>query len=111
MGIMSPNVVRVDVHGNVEWKCGRGQGGNWIGICEPLKLTVQAETWAELMEDIGHTLNAILRDLLSSNELPQFLQDRGWQVVGAIPNRKDDVRFDVPFIPAMAHGSETELHQ
>jgi hypothetical protein len=44
-------------------------------VGDPLKLTVQADTWAELMEDIGHTLDAMLRDLFRSNELDKFLRD------------------------------------
>jgi predicted RNase H-like HicB family nuclease len=102
----------VRIHANLGWKVLQGKGGNWIGVCDPLKLTVQGETWADLMENIGHTLDAVLRDLLSSNELPRFLQDHGWQVVGGkIPERPDhpdDVRFDVPFIPAMMGANDPQ---
>ena len=105
----------VRVEGNVQWKCFRARSseGNWIGICDPLKLTVQAKTWSDLMEDIGSTLDAILRDLLGSNELDQFLRDKGWLVAQALPARPDNVRFDVPFIPAMVepNGFQRELHQ
>lgn len=97
---MATTVIRI-VGGNVACQCFQAKGGNWVAVCEPLKLTVQAETWAALMEDFGLTLNAVLRDLLSSNELEKFLQDRGWQLSGAIPARPENVRFDVPFIPAM----------
>lgn len=100
----------VRVAANVQWKCRQGNGGNWVGICDALKLTVQAETWADLMEDIGHTLDALLKDLLSADELNRFLRDRGWVVLGAIPKHLEEVRFDVPFIPAlMANGPEREL--
>lgn len=104
-------LVRID--GNVQWNVFPAKNGAWIGVCDPLKLTVQSETWAELMEDIGQTLNAIMSDLLASNELPKFLQDRGWRVVGAIPSRPEEVRFDVPFFPAMmgANGPKAELRQ
>jgi hypothetical protein len=95
----------VRIHANLKWDVLPTKDGNWIGVCDPLKLTVQAETWAELMEDIGLTLNAVLIDLLKSNELERFLGDRGWRVVGGvIPQRSDrpeDVRFDVPFVPTM----------
>ena len=107
----SPQIVRVDA--NLQWRILQAQSGAWIGICDPLKLTVQAETWADLMEDIGHTLDALLRDLLSSHELDRFLQDQGWKLLAAIPAR-EDVRFDVPFIPAMmanANGSARQLRQ
>jgi hypothetical protein len=79
----------------------RASGGNWVGLCEPLKLTVQAETWADLMEDIGLTLDALMRDLLESNELQRLLNDRGWKLYRPIPNRQDEVRFDVRFFAAM----------
>ncbi len=71
------------------------------------------ETWAELMEDIGHTLDALLKDLLSTNDLNRFLHDHGWKLLAAIPNRLEDVRFDVPFIPAMMvdNGQARQLHQ
>ena len=100
----------VRVESNLQWQVLQGQGGNWVAFCEPMQLTVQAETWADLMEDIGHTLNAVMLDLYSSNELPQFLHDRGWKLMGTIPNRQEDVRFDVPFF-AMLNGSPRDLHQ
>ena len=101
-------VVRVEA--NVRWRCQRANR-NWIGVCDPLKLTVQSETYAELMEDIGLTLNAVLRDLLKSNELPQFLSEQGWETVDPIPSPKlKNVRFDVPFVPEVmkrtSYGSE-----
>jgi len=91
-------LVRVDA--NLKWAVMQGNGGNWIAVCDPLGLTVQAETWADLMEDIGHTLDAMLKDLLSTHELDRFLSDHGWTPRAEIPARPEDVRFDVPFIPA-----------
>src|ERR1022692_2943698 len=107
---MATTLVRVQ--GNIQWQCFQANGGNWLGVCEPLKLTVQAQTWAELMEDIGLTLAAVMKDLFTSNELPKFLMDKGWTLIGAFPTHQD-VRFDVPFIPAMmgANGTPRELYQ
>lgn len=105
--------VRVELQANLQWAVLQGKGGNWVAVCDPLGLTVQGETWAELMEDIGHTLDALLKDLLSTNELNRFLTDHGWKLLAAIPNRPEDVRFDVPFIPAMMgnNGPARQLHQ
>jgi hypothetical protein len=104
----------VQIEANVAWNCFRAAGGQWVGVCDPLKLTVQSSTWGELMEDIADTLDGILNDLLASNELPQFLRERGWVPAGPLPERTEkNVHFDVPFLPAMmgAHGPQRELHQ
>lgn len=94
--------VRIDIQANLQWGCFQAKGGHWVAVCDPLNLTVQAATWAELMEDIGDTLDGMLQELLSSNELDKFLRDHGWQAVGPIPTQQDGaIRFDVPFIPAM----------
>lgn len=104
----------VRVQGNVHWKCFLSQEGNWIGICDPLNLTVQADTFGELMEDIATALALVFKDLLISNELDKFLQERGFQLAGQMPNSTDNVRFDVPFVPAVvaaANGLKRKLHQ
>jgi hypothetical protein len=92
----------VKIEGKVEWKCFRAKGGNWVAICDPLSLTIQSETWATLMDDIAQTLNSILRDLMESQELHKFFQERGWRPMGPIPSRSADVSFDIPFIPRIA---------
>jgi hypothetical protein len=86
--------------------------GVWVAACDPLKLTVQSDTWAELMEDIGLTLNAMMCDLLQTNELDRFLRDRGWRLVEAVPDNPANVRFDLPFIPQMdgANGTPRFVH-
>lgn len=106
-----PTVLRIE--GNLQWTCRRATGGNWVAACDPLKLTLQAETWGQLMEDIAYTLEAMFKDLLSSHDLERFLEDRGWALIGTIPTRQEEVRFDVPFFPMMmgAHGSQGQLHQ
>ena len=102
----------VKVDARVQWKMTQTRNGNYIAVCDPLRLTLEADNWADLMEDISITLDALLKDLLETNELNQFLLDHGWKLAGAIPTRHEGIRFDVPFFPAMAdHGSTTELHQ
>lgn len=63
----------------IPWDVHRSPNNKWIGVCEPLGLTLQAETWKDLMADIGDTLDAIMKDLLASDSLPRFLRDNGWQ--------------------------------
>jgi hypothetical protein len=101
----------VRIKGNVQWQTHRAKGGNWVGICNPLKLTVQSDTWASLMEDIAFTLDAVLKDLLSTNEFHKFMRDQGWRLIGSIPSRKENMRFDLPFYPVALHGSQRNFCQ
>jgi len=98
---MERHVVKIE--GKAVWKCFRAKGGNWVAICNPLGLTIQSETWADLIEDIIHTLNAMFRDLLKSQELEQFLRDLGWRPVGRIPSKPANVFFDFPFDLRQVH--------
>ena len=54
------------IEAEIPWRIDRADRERWVGICDPLGLTVESETWAELMEDIALTLDAMLNDLLSS---------------------------------------------
>jgi hypothetical protein len=98
---MERHVVKIE--GKAVWKCFRAKGGNWVAICDPLGLTIQSETWADLIEDIVHALNAMFRDLLKSQELERFLRDLGWRPVGRIPSKPTNVFFDFPFDLRQVH--------
>jgi predicted RNase H-like HicB family nuclease len=105
-------IIRVQVQGNVQWQV-RPAGNSWIGVCEPLQLTVQGDTYGDLMATISETLDAVLTDLMKSNELPRFLQSHGWALATPLPEKTKNVKFDVPFIPAMmgANGPAGIVHQ
>lgn len=102
----------VRINANLPWRFTIGKGGNFVAVCDPLKLTLQAKTWADLMEDTSDVLNAIFHDLLSSNELDRFLREHGWAAVGQITAPLENVRFDVPFLfaPAMAQPNDSPRH-
>jgi len=108
---MTITMVRID--GNVPWQCVRTQSGDWVAVCDPLRLTIQSDTFADLMEDISLTINDMFRDLLVSSELEKFLQDHGWQAVGSLPRDPENVRFDIPFFTAMmgSRDAQANLHQ
>lgn len=108
-------IVRIDAR--VGWKVGKCKEGHWLAVCDALKLTLQAETWANLMEDMALTLDAMLKDLLSTNDLNRFMQEHGWKMVGSIPKhkRQEDISFDIPFLPSFTErlapsGSERRVH-
>lgn len=109
---MINTVVRIDAQINVQCK---PSGSHWIAKCDPLKLTLQADTYGELMEDFALTLDAMMRDLFESGELDAFMRKHGWTFIGSgLPTQAPkDVRFDVPFIPALLapNGSERSVRQ
>ena len=45
------------------WDISKSRGGLWLAVNEPCRLTVQADTYAELMETIDETEAAIYADL------------------------------------------------
>jgi hypothetical protein len=84
--------------GRVKWTaCRDPQSGYWIAVCKPLKQTVSGETWAELNESIGETLQLLFRELLEKDELASFLRNHGWKFDQPVPERRTNVRFDVPW--------------
>jgi len=104
-------VVHIEAVGNLVFKCFRTKRGNWIATCEPISLAVAGETYAELMEDIGLTLEAFLSDLHKNNELGEFAKSHGWKLDHSLPENAEDVRFDIPFLPELMHDPQTALHQ
>lgn len=63
----------VEIKGDIPWLVTRSRTGPWIGICEPLKLTTQADTWSELMSDISWVMEAVFEDPLETGDLERFL--------------------------------------
>ena len=107
----------VQIRANVEWRWLRGSGGNYVAVCDPLKITLQAETWTDLIEDMNISLNALVLDLIESNEWEKFMREHGWLIVGQMPARLQNARFEVPFsiLPFSGaqheHGSARSLSQ
>ena len=98
----------VHIVGEVGWKIQRVDGGLYVGVCEALNLTMQGDTWADLMQSIGETLDLLFKDLCETGELNQFLRDHGWHADG---QPKANATFDLPFLPVLAQihaGDSTE---
>ena len=92
---MPSTIVRITTQ--LQWSCFFG-AENYVAFCDAMKLTVQAETWSELMETIDESVGAVLEDLLKTKELPQFLREHGWNMATPLPENLDEgVHFDVPF--------------
>ena len=95
----------IKVRGEVRWAIEETKEGPWVAVCDPLGLTVQSDTWVELMEDIGEMLEFIFADLMQEGRLEQFLNQHGWTCQNQ-PSSEPAVaderpRFDIPFIPTL----------
>lgn len=109
------NVVRIEA--NIQWRWRLASGGNYVAVCDPLKITLQAKTWNELVEDMNIALDALVSDLIESHEWDAFMREHGWKMLGQTPSRPKDVRFEIPFsilpfsVAMNEHGSQTSLPQ
>ena len=72
----------------------------WIGICDPLKLTVDADSLAELVEDITETLEAVFKELDSTGDLERVLSENGLAA-----DQEMRLMLNLPFVPAITHAS------
>lgn len=73
----------VQINGKLPWKCFRSKTGSWIAVCDLLKVAIEADTWALLMQDIGESVNTIFKDLFESDQLDHFLRVQEWQSAGS----------------------------
>ena len=70
----------------------------WIGICDPLKLTVDADSLAELVEDIIETLEAVFKELDSTGDLERVLLENGLAA-------DQGMGLMIPFVPAITNAN------
>lgn len=91
------DMIVVQIQGNLVWKFCQTKRGNFIGVCEALRQTVQAASYRELLETMNEALDSTFRELLSTGDLPKFLRDMGWTTVRHVPRAQRNIRFDMPF--------------
>ena len=104
----------IKVKGTIPWSVEETAEGPWVAVCDSLGLTVQSDTWTDLMDDIGSTLKLMFADLLDEGQLDQFFQQRGWTCQTRYESEHeasgDDCRFDIPFLPTLArHDVEPQM--
>ena len=99
------------INGDITWVVERGETDCWVAVCESLQLTVQSDTWPELLEDINLTLEAMFKDILKSGKLEQFMIERGWDDGRSIPVDQD-LEFEVPFhlTQSKPYGATVAVH-
>jgi hypothetical protein len=82
----------------LKWRVFQGPSGAWVGVCDQLTLTVQGNTWAELMGSSVEAVNLLLNDLAETGEFEQFLRSKDWSTVTPGPAPGEQVQFDLPMV-------------
>lgn len=73
----------------------------WIGICDPLKLTIESGTLDELSEDIIEAVDAVFQSLRETSDLDRVLVESGLIAEpGLITGSEMHLTLDIPFIPS-----------
>lgn len=109
----NPITLTVEINARLQWQFYRDEiSHRWIAVCEPLHVTVEADTHTELRENIEDGINLLFRNLLKDNELEHFLTMRGWTAGSNLPAKNEEVRFDVPIelIARQANGQQNCVH-
>jgi hypothetical protein len=60
------------------------------------------------MEEMGVTLDALLKELVTTRDFDRFMRERGWTFIGPTPTQTENVRFDLPFIPSMVGSNDSQ---
>ncbi|MEK7684309.1 MAG: hypothetical protein AAB466_02675 [Verrucomicrobiota bacterium] len=89
----------VSLEGQLTWKyCHDPKTHKWVAICEPFRITVQANSFPELRESMSESIDAMLTELWSTGDLERFLEEHGWASMTPLPekSRRSRLSFDVP---------------
>lgn len=101
-------MIRIQARHAIEWKVFRGSSGPYVADCSSLRLTVQSETWRDLMSDIENVMQCLIEDLVSEDNLDAFAQEHGWEVEREplqVPEpSKVSPWFDIPYTPMLVPG-------
>ena len=101
---------QVLIEAKLNYKVWRNERGLWIGVCDALQITTQADTWPEMVEAIQEDLDMIFQDLVDDGELGKFLADRGWSASGPYDTEtKFEIPFDLEVVDSIGVESGVEL--
>jgi len=94
--IRMKRIVQIQVNGQVQWQVGRSSAGRWIGVCQPLGLTMEGDSLDDLFNNINESVQLLMEDLVETGEFDSFLRHRGWQAVPNGSQQQGPVEFQVP---------------
>jgi hypothetical protein len=106
----------VQVQAKIQWEFYQDPASKrWIAVCEPLGLTIEADSHTELRENIEDSLRLFMRSIFADGQFERFMRERGW-VAQNIPQNvaPQDIGFDVPIeliARKASNGAKRAVHQ
>lgn len=101
------STIKIQIHANLEWQLERTRRGRFLAVCQPLALTLEADSQEEALSLINEGLHYFFLDHLAEGTLARFLMNKGWQA-SALPvayTPGDVVTFEVPFSLRSMHAA------
>lgn len=90
------NVNDKGINARVDWVCIHDTScGKWVGICNDLSLTVQADDQRELHSIIWESMDYLLKSLVEEKNLDSFLREHGW-AARSYPECDSDILSRIP---------------
>ena len=91
--------VQIEIKANLQWAAIPGKKhGIWIGVCEALGLSIEADSLDELHSIIPESMHTLMIDLLQDNEFESYLREKGWTADGFERGQtQDGVNIHVPW--------------
>jgi hypothetical protein len=64
------------------------------------------------MEEMGITIDALFKELVTTHEFDRFMRDQGWSVIGPepTPEQIENAHFDLPFVPIITGPYDPSRH-
>ena len=100
--------VQIQIDAELQWQLQRTRKGRILAVCEPLALTLEADSEEEAMSVIKEGLHYFFLEHWLEGTLQKFLQSKGWNVAGPLPTNptpEDAVTFDIPISLRTAHAA------
>jgi len=86
----------ITIKGVAPWFVTRDPGtGRYVGSCQVLNLSTEADSWAELTHMTADATDLLLGALAKSGELEEFLRERGFSIETTF-KQVSDPKFDIP---------------
>lgn len=91
-------LVRQEGQASVQWRATKSKSSKrFVALCEPMNVSLEANSIDELYSMIPEAIHLLMRDLLEDDEIQPFLREIGWRFPGELPKPTEDVRIQVPW--------------